>query len=257
MIPGSVCEARNATSKVASAKRASWSLVALCRSSSRASAICSRTFQRHRADAADNGLHLAVAGMWRLDREDDQESQGVREALERLHGGRHDPAEVFGGASRSPSGSCSRSWSAGQTLLRRPAAPFHPRSDAPRIISARVAASVIGALERHEHFLRLLIVFATQPPATGTARLAPSWGGRRHEALKRTRTQFGLACGDDPDDPLTQLLAPFVLAAVDAAFVAHQADPELTLERIPPLRPVAADYPEDAWRRRHPMTTCA
>ena len=51
--------------------------------------------------------------------------------------------------------------------------------------------------------------------------------------LERTRTQFGLACGDDPDDPLTQLLAPFVLAAVDAAFVAHQADPELTLERIP------------------------
>ena len=104
MIPGSVCEARNATSKVASAKSASWSLVALCGSSSRASAICLRTFQRHRADAADNGLHLAVAGLWRLDREDDQESQGVREALERLHGGRHDPAEVFGGASRSPVG---------------------------------------------------------------------------------------------------------------------------------------------------------
>jgi hypothetical protein len=104
VIPGSVCEARNATSKVASAKSASWSLVALCGSSSRASAICLRTFQRHRADAADNGLHLAVAGLWRLDREDDQESQGVREALERLHGGRHDPAEVFGGASRSPVG---------------------------------------------------------------------------------------------------------------------------------------------------------
>lgn len=116
---------------------------------------------------------------------------------------------------------------------------------------------MIGALERHEQFLRLLIVFATPAPSNGHSQTRSVVGGRRHEVLERTRTQFGLACGDNPDDPLTQLLAPFVLAAVDAAFVAHQADPELTLERIPPLRPVAADYPEDAWRRRHPMTTCA
>jgi AcrR family transcriptional regulator len=104
-----------------------------------------------------------------------------------------------------------------------------------------IAASVIAALERHEHFLRLLIVFATQPPSNGHSQTRSAVGGVRHEALERTRTQLGLAFGDDPDDPLTQLLARLLLAAVDGAFVAHQADPELTRERI--LLPFARSLP--------------
>ena len=178
MIPGSVCEARNATSKVASAKRASCSLVALCGSSSRASAICLRTFQRHRADAADNGLHLAVAGLW---------GWIAKTIRSRREFGRRlsvctavDATRLRCSAARPVrrSGSCSRSWSAGQALLRRPAAPFHPRSEAPRIISARVAASVIGALERHEQFLRLLIVFATPAPSNGHSQTRSVVGGQ-------------------------------------------------------------------------------
>jgi hypothetical protein len=59
----------------------------------------------------------------------------------------------------------------------------------------------------------------------------------RREALDWIRTQLAVAFGDDADDPVTGQLAQFVLAAMDGAFVAHQTDPQATLEHI--LLPLA------------------
>jgi hypothetical protein len=57
-------------------------------------------------------------------------------------------------------------------------------------------------------------------------------------ALTRLRKQIGIAFGDDPDDPTTDTLARFALAAIDGAFIAHQTDPHATLHNV--LQPFAA-----------------
>jgi AcrR family transcriptional regulator len=100
---------------------------------------------------------------------------------------------------------------------------------------AMVIAASVGALERHPSFLRLLIVFAAQPPAGGA--VAEVVGRIRGVALHRLRGQLSIAFGDDQGAPATDQLARFALAAIDGAFVACQADPTLTLKRI--LEPLA------------------
>jgi AcrR family transcriptional regulator len=95
-----------------------------------------------------------------------------------------------------------------------------------------MAAAMIGALGRHPNFLRLLIVFATQPPAAADGEVHAVVAQVRAEALNRLRSQLALAYGDDPSDPVIDQLARFALAAIDGAFVAVQTDPGVRLDQL-------------------------
>ena len=97
-------------------------------------------------------------------------------------------------------------------------------------------SDVVRTLERHPNFLRLLIVFAAQPPAVADGEIRAVVGRVRGEAVERLRTQIAIAFGDDPRSPTTDQLARFALAVIDGAVVACQTDPGVTLERL--LRPL-------------------
>lgn len=92
-------------------------------------------------------------------------------------------------------------------------------------------------LERHPNFLRLLIVFALQPPTRSGDEIEVVVARVRRLGLDRLREQIAIAFGDDPDSPVTIRLARMALAIIDGAFVASQADRTVTLEDI--LEPVA------------------
>ncbi|MFI5084230.1 MAG: hypothetical protein ACHQCE_24435, partial [Streptosporangiales bacterium] len=87
-------------------------------------------------------------------------------------------------------------------------------------------------LQRHPDFLRLLIVFAAQPPAAGDGEIQAVVCRVREHALELLRAQIAVAFGDDPQSPATDQLARFALAAIDGAFVACQADRGTTLEHL-------------------------
>ena len=91
-------------------------------------------------------------------------------------------------------------------------------------------------LERHPDFLRMLIVFAAQPPAAGDGEIQAVVRRVRDHALELLRAQIAVAFGDDPRSPATDQLARFALAAIDGAFVATQTDRGATLEGL--LRPL-------------------
>jgi AcrR family transcriptional regulator len=103
---------------------------------------------------------------------------------------------------------------------------------------AGMALATIETLERHPNFLRLLIVFAAQPPRAGDGEVQAVVGRVREMALTRLRKQIALAYDDDPGDPTTDTLARFALAAIDGAFIAHQTDSKATLANV--LQPFAA-----------------
>ncbi len=102
---------------------------------------------------------------------------------------------------------------------------------------ARVVSAAVRTLEDHPDFLRLLIVFATQPPRAGKGEVQVVVDRVREMALKRLRRQIAIAFDDDPRSSTTDQLARFALAAFDGAFVAAQADSAVTLERL--LEPLA------------------
>jgi AcrR family transcriptional regulator len=102
---------------------------------------------------------------------------------------------------------------------------------------ATTLTTVAQTLERHPNFLRLLIVFALQPPARGGDEIEVVVARVRRLGLDRLREQIAIAFGDDPDSPVTIRLARMALAIIDGAFVASQADPTVTLEDL--LEPVA------------------
>jgi AcrR family transcriptional regulator len=105
---------------------------------------------------------------------------------------------------------------------------------------ATVLRTAARTLERHPNFLRLLIVFAVQPPAGGRGDVAAVVARVRQLGLNRLREQIALAFGDDPDSPITIALARTALAAIDGAFLASQADDGVTLEQLlEPLAPAA------------------
>jgi AcrR family transcriptional regulator len=116
-------------------------------------------------------------------------------------------------------------------LTRRPGDPAREHL-------ARVASAVTRTLERHPDFLRLLIVFAVQPPAAGEGEIQAVVRRIREHALELLREQIAVAFGDDPGSPVTDLLARFALAAIDGAFVACQADRGASLGQL--LQPLAA-----------------
>jgi AcrR family transcriptional regulator len=103
---------------------------------------------------------------------------------------------------------------------------------------ARVAAATARTLERHPNFLRLLIVFAVQPPAAGEGEIRAVVHRIRQHALDLLREQLAGAFGDDPRSPVADLLARLALAAIDGAFVASQADPATSIEQL--LEPLPA-----------------
>jgi len=99
----------------------------------------------------------------------------------------------------------------------------------------QIVATVVETLERHPRFLRLLIVFALQPPQ-GESDVDAVVGRVREMALVRLRKQLSLAFGDDPRSAAVAQLARFALAAFDGAFIAARTDPDATLEKI--LKPL-------------------
>jgi AcrR family transcriptional regulator len=111
------------------------------------------------------------------------------------------------------------------------------RSGRPSQHLTRVISTAVQTLERHPDFLRLLIVFAAQPPAADPGGVTEVVGRIRDVALARLREQISIAFGDDPRAASTDQLARFALATLDGAFVASQADPTVTLERL--LEPLA------------------
>jgi AcrR family transcriptional regulator len=102
---------------------------------------------------------------------------------------------------------------------------------------ARYIARAAETLERHPDFLRLLIVFAAQPPAAAGGELEAVVAGIRAVALERVRHEIAVAFDDEPAGPVTDRLARFALAAFDGAFVASRTDRALGLEEL--LRPLA------------------
>jgi hypothetical protein len=79
--------------------------------------------------------------------------------------------------------------------------------------------------------LRLLIVFAIQPPRGGNG-IAAVVGRVRETARGRLRRQLALAFDEDPAGDTVEQLSRLGLAAFDGAFVASQADPGVTLEEV-------------------------
>ena len=103
---------------------------------------------------------------------------------------------------------------------------------------ARISSAAVETLERHPDFLRLLIVFAAQPPAGGDGEIHAVVGRVRAVALQRLRSQIAIAFDDDERSATTDQLARFALATLDGAFLASQADPSVTVERLlEPLPP--------------------
>jgi AcrR family transcriptional regulator len=103
---------------------------------------------------------------------------------------------------------------------------------------ARVTAAAARTLERQPDFLRLLIVFAVQPPTAGEGEIQAVVRRIREHALELMREQIAAAFRDDPRSPVTDLLARFALAAIDGAFVACQADRRASIEQL--LQPLPA-----------------
>jgi AcrR family transcriptional regulator len=95
----------------------------------------------------------------------------------------------------------------------------------------QIVTTVVDTLERHSSFLRLLIVFAIQPPQ-GESDVDAIVGRVRETALVRLRKQLSLAFGDDPRSATIAQLARFALAAFDGAFIAARTDPGPTLEGV-------------------------
>ena len=111
------------------------------------------------------------------------------------------------------------------------------RSGRPAQRLARFIARVAETLERHPDFLRLLIVFAAQPPTAAGGEIQAVVGRIRGVALERVRHEIAVAFDDEPASPVSDRLARFALAAFDGAFVASQTDRALALEQL--LRPLA------------------
>ena len=118
---------------------------------------------------------------------------------------------------------------------------WNRRAGRPAKHLAAVLEGTVRTLERHPHFLRLLIVLAAQPPAVDDGEVQAVIGRIRDQARQLLRTQIGLAFGDDPHSPATDQLARFALAAMDGAFLACQADRGVTLRQL--LQPLPAALP--------------
>ena len=120
--------------------------------------------------------------------------------------------------------------------LPRPTERIGSTTDHLRVMTS----ALTEALERHPNFLRILLVFATQPPAAGDGKVHAVVNRVRDRARERLREQLAIAFGDDPSDPVIEQVARFAFAAIDGAFVAHQSDPKVKIEGVlAPFAPAA------------------
>jgi AcrR family transcriptional regulator len=95
-----------------------------------------------------------------------------------------------------------------------------------------VVSGVVEALERHPDFLRLLIVFAVQPPTAADGEVAAVVDQVRQTALRGLRAQLAIAFGDDRRSLAIDRLARLALAAIDGAFIAARSDPSVSLANV-------------------------
>jgi AcrR family transcriptional regulator len=102
-----------------------------------------------------------------------------------------------------------------------------------------LVATGAATLERHPDFLRIALVMATQPANAGEGKVHEVVNRVRELALVRLRAQMQIVFGLDAESEAADHLARFALAAVDGAFVAHQALPELKLGELLEHLPVA------------------
>lgn len=117
---------------------------------------------------------------------------------------------------------------------------------------SRVVSTAVEALAVHPNFLRLLIVFAIQPPRSGDGEVHAVVRRVRELALNRLRRQIAIAFDDDPESAVTDRLSRFALAAFDGAFVASQADSATTLDAaLQPLAPALVAARRTLLRRPH------
>jgi AcrR family transcriptional regulator len=93
-------------------------------------------------------------------------------------------------------------------------------------------ASIAEGLERRPDFLRLILVMATQPRVSGNGEVDVVVERVRELALARLRNQMDIAFGIDRGSEEADQLARFGLAAIEGGFVATQADPRLSLDRL-------------------------
>jgi AcrR family transcriptional regulator len=112
------------------------------------------------------------------------------------------------------------------------------RAGSPTQHFSQIVSTAVGRLKEHPHFLRLLIVFAIQPPRSANGEIAAVVGRVREMALQRLRKQIAVAFGDDPHSATTDQLARFALAAFDGAFLASQTDSGVVLDQV--LAPLAS-----------------
>jgi AcrR family transcriptional regulator len=97
----------------------------------------------------------------------------------------------------------------------------------------RVVVETVGSLlDRHPDFLRILVVMATQPMNAGESEVQRVVTRVRELALQRLREQMEIVFALDPKSESASHLALFALAAVDGAFVARQANPQLTIAEL-------------------------
>jgi AcrR family transcriptional regulator len=89
--------------------------------------------------------------------------------------------------------------------------------------------AVAATLERNPDFLRILVVMATQPVNAEEGEVHRAVNRVREMALARLRDQMQVVFGLDSATADADRLARFALAAFDGAFVASQANPQLSL----------------------------
>lgn len=107
-----------------------------------------------------------------------------------------------------------------------------PAQVAPREYLSRLVGVVCQALQEHPDFLRLLVVLSAQPPAGEESQVRAVVGRVRDVALGTLRRQFAGVFAIEVEGEEAHDLARFALAAFDGAFVAHQADPAVTIEQV-------------------------
>jgi AcrR family transcriptional regulator len=97
----------------------------------------------------------------------------------------------------------------------------------------RVVVETVGSLlDRHPDFLRILVVMAAQPMSAGEGEVHRVVTRLRELALQRLREQMEIVFALDPESGPADHLARFALAAIDGAFVARQAHPEVTIAEL-------------------------
>lgn len=89
--------------------------------------------------------------------------------------------------------------------------------------------SYAGAVDRNPDFLRLLMAMAAQPPDGDVLAVMRRV---RKMALTRLGDEIRFAFGSDADDATADSLGHFALAAIDGAFIAQQAEPDVSLHAI-------------------------